>query len=164
MADLVTNTDMTGFPGAPYSDAVLEAAAESVRDDCGWHIAPSATETVVVEASGGVALLPSLRVTDVTEVRDAMTGEVLADWRVDKSAGVLHDLSAAYRRVEVDFTHGYDSCPPALKPVIAERAQAMGRGGYVRQESLGSRSVSLGGLEGGGALDALARYKLPPRP
>lgn len=161
--ELVENVSMVGFPGAPYSDAVLQAAAESVRADCGWHIAPVEAATVEVAVAGGVALLPSLQVVEVTAVRTAVSQTVLTGWRVDKGSGVLFGLGSV-SRVEVDYTHGYPDCPPALKPVIAERARAMAAGGYVRQESLGARSVTLAGFEGGGTSDALSRYRLPPRP
>lgn len=155
---LVVSAEMTGFPGAPFPENVLESAAESVRDDCGWHIAPEVTETVTRSATGTIVYLRSLKVTQVTAVRNAETGEVLEDWRLDEHTGILH-RSTWPRTVEVDLTHGYATCPAALKPMIADRANAMARGGYVQQESLGSRSVSLGRL----GSDA-AKYVLPPRP
>ena len=165
MADLVSNADLTGFPGAPFSEPVLRAAAESVRDECGWHIAPVVTETIEVEAVGNVAILPTLRIVTITEIRDARTGDPITGWHVDKRAGVVHGLPYC-RRIEVDLEHGHESCPPALLPAIADRAKAITTGGYVRQESLGSRSVAYatGPDIGVGAADPLARYKLPPRP
>lgn len=160
MGELVNSEDLAGFPGTPaLTDAVIEAAGESIRDECGWHIAPVLTETMDVLTSGRVAVLDTLRVVDVSEVRD-QSGEVLTGWRVDKRAGVIHGLPRC-RRVEVDLTHGYESCPAALKPVVIERARAIHVGGRVAQESLGSRSVS---YVPGGVDDPLARYKLPPRP
>ena len=161
MDDLVSNTDMDGFPGAPFSSGVLAAAAASVRDDCGWHIAPSVTETLQLRSTGPIVLLPSLHVTLVAEVRNAETGDVVDGWHLDARAGVLTRSPASSWpcRVEVDLTHGHATCPASLLPTIAERAAAFARGGHVRQESLGSRSVSMTQLE-----SAVARYALPPRP
>lgn len=160
MADLVSNAEMVGFPGAPYAEAILQSAGESVRDDCGWHVAPEVTETLELKSTGPIVLLPSLRVSAVTEVRNADTAEIVEGWHLDKRAGVLSRNASCWpARVEVDLTHGYESCPAGLKPTIAERARAIAAGGYVRQESLGSRSVSMSPLE-----SAAARYALPPRP
>lgn len=162
MADLVSNTDMEGFPGAPFAERVLAAAAGSVRDDCGWHIAPSVTETLQLRSTGPIVLLPSLHVTTVTAVRDADTGEPVEGWHLDQRAGVLSRSTSGScwpARLEVDLVHGHAACPASLLPTIAERAAAFARGGHVRQESLGSRSVSMSQLE-----SAVARYALPPRP
>ena len=165
MADLVSSEDLTGFPGAPFSEPVLRAAAESVRDECGWHIAPVLSETVKTVTVGNVALLPTLQVVEITAIRDARTGDTITGWHVDERAGVVHGLPYC-RRVEVDLRHGHEKCPAALLPAIADRAKAITTGGYVRQESLGSRSVAYatGPDIGVGAADPLARYKLPPRP
>tara|TARA_R100001244_G_scaffold6385_3_gene7478 strand:+ start:440 stop:922 length:483 start_codon:yes stop_codon:yes gene_type:complete len=160
VADLVSNSEMAGFPGAPYAEAVLQAAGESIRDDCGWHIAPAVTETLEIQSTGPIVLIPSLLVTTVTAVRDAETAELVEGWSLDKRAGVLSRNYGWWPKVvEVDLTHGHESCPAGLKPAIAERARAIAAGGHVRQESLGSRSISITPLE-----SAAARYALPPRP
>lgn len=165
MVDLVSTGDMTGFPGAPFAASVLRSAAESVRDECGWHIAPPVTETLKVRTVGPVAILPTLRIVSVSEVRDAKSGRVITGWCVDDESQTIRGLPHG-RRVEVDLEHGHEACPPALLPAIADRAKAIAAGGYIRQESLGSRSVSYatGPDVGVGAADPLARYKLPPRP
>jgi len=48
----------------------LHVAGEAVRQYCGWHIAPSITETVekIEIGSQGIIMLPSLYVTDVASV------------------------------------------------------------------------------------------------
>lgn len=165
MAELVESEDLTGFPGAPFPAAVVSAAGAAVQDLAGWHIAPEVTETIEVETYGAViALLPSLRVVDVTEVRDVVTGEVVEGWRVSKSTGVLRRTSGCWPDVvEVDLTHGYAECPPALLWVVAERAQR-GRAGLVRQENVGARSISYAKDYDSTGSSVLARYTLQPRP
>lgn len=162
--DLVEPEDLGEFPGAPFPRALVAAAAGAVRAEAGWHIAPVMFETVEVETGcGSVAMLPSLRVTRVVEVRD-LSGGVLDGWRVSRASGVLRRVSGRWPDViEVDFEHGYDVCPPELVPVVAERAQR-GKAGIVRQENLGSRSISLAQNDDPVSGEVLARYALPPRP
>lgn len=161
---LVDPDDLGEFPGAPFPAAIVDGAAGAIRAEAGWHIAPTVAETVEVETGGGtVALLPSLHVVNVTAVRD-LDGRVLDGWRVSKSSGVLRRTSGRWPDViEVDLEHGYDQCPPELLPVVAERAQR-GKAGIVRQENLGSRSISLAQTDDPVSSEVLARYALPPRP
>jgi hypothetical protein len=163
---LAAPADLADFPGAPFSAALVDAAAGSVRGEVGWHIAPAVTETVTVVSEGGTVLLvPSLRVTAVTEVRDVSgdTPEVLMDW-VFRRSGILERAYGWPKRhaIEVDLTHGYAETPPELLPVIADTARTLQRGGRVTQESLGSRSVSM--ASGNPASAVLARFTIPQRP
>lgn len=159
---LVSPADMEGFPGAPFSPGVLAAAAGQVRDDCGWHIAPKVTETVSVDTGGGtVALLPSLLVDSVQEVRGE-DGTVIEGWKF-RPHGVLRRAGGWPEVIEVDFIHGYEKCPPGLLSVIAERAQRI-KGGGVKSESLSGRSVSLETAPGSVTDGVLSKYILPGRP
>lgn len=162
---LVKPEDLVGFPGAPFPPAVVNAAAGAVRGEAEWHIAPEVTETATVETGGArVALLRSLRVVEVTEVRDADTGTVLDGWRVNEHTGVLTRKRGTWPTViEVDMRHGYEKCPDELLPVIAERAQRT-KAGIVSQENIGARSVSLRQNYDPTSAMVLARYMLPPRP
>lgn len=139
---LIDSVDLAGFRGAPFSPAVVEAAAESLRSECGWHIAPVAEDTVRLRGGGSILLLPSLRVSGVASVVDG-EGVAVTDWEWFES-GVLERAGGFPRVVVVTFTHGYDWCPRELLPVIAERAssQASGR---IKSEALAGRSVSLEG-------------------
>lgn len=160
---LVTTEDLAEFPGSPFSSSTVAAAAGAVRSECGWHIAPIVTETLTVDTDGGpILMLPTLALVSVSEVRDMTrdTPTVLTGWQMS-AAGMLSrpggwpwGLSA----VEVDCTHGYESCPPELLPTVVERMDRR-----VMQESLGSRSVSYAPDDGGSAA-VLARYKLPGLP
>lgn len=168
MAQLALPADLVDFPGAPFPPSIVEAACEAVRRDARWHIAPPVTETVTVDSGGGTLLvLPTLRMTAVTEVRD-VTGdapEVLTGWR-KSSAGLLYRSSGwpvGLAAVEVDLTHGHDVCPPELLPVIAARCQWALVDSTVSQQSSGPFSVSVRrDSETGGS--ALASHTLPKRP
>lgn len=129
--DLVGETDLDDFPGAPYPLLIVQAAAESLRRDCGWHIAPEVEETLTVDGTDGRELiLPTLRIVAITEIRDVTDPDnpvVLDDWRVANVRGIV------YRRIgwpcevgsiEVDLTHGYATCPPELFPEVATRCRA----------------------------------------
>lgn len=125
---LVAPADLAAFPGAPFVDTLVDAAAGSVRDDAGWHIAPSVTETLTVVSPGGTALLiPSLKytITSVRDVTDPANPETITNY-VDRRHGILHRSYgwATDHKYEVAVTHGYTTCPPALLPILAHRAQA----------------------------------------
>lgn len=161
-APLVTPAEVTGFPGAPFSSGVVSAAAGQVRDDCGWHIAPVVSETVTLDTGRGtVAILPSLQVVSVSTVRTE-DGAIIEGWRV-RPNGVLRRASGWPEVIVVDFTHGYEVCPPGLLSVVAERARQI-RGGGVKSESLSGRSVSLETAPGSVADGVLSKFMLPGRP
>lgn len=79
MDPLVSSTDPDW---AAYKDGdesyLLGAAGELIRRFCGWHIAPSLTVTVpkLRIGSANIIMLPSLHVTDVSEV---VVGEEIVD-------------------------------------------------------------------------------------
>jgi hypothetical protein len=164
---LLSEGDLGGFPGAPYTAQQATAAAAGVRTLCGWHIAPQVSETVVLDSDGGpLLLLPTLKLVEVAEVRD-LTGDeprAIEGWR-SSSAGMLYRRGGwprGFGAVEVTMTHGHEVCPPELVPEVAARAQAAKRDQSVSQETLGSRSVSL--RERAVASPVLERHMLPPRP
>lgn len=163
MADfpLAVASDLAAFKGAPFSPPVIEGAGESIRDECGWHIAPVKTDTVRLRGGGCVLILPSLHVTDVVSV-STPDGAVVTGWDWLPN-GVVERRVPFPRVVIVEFTHGYAKCPAALLGVIAERAST-GSYGRVRQESLGSRSVALeSGYDSVGG-SVVQKYTLPGRP
>lgn len=164
MVDLAIVTDLAGQPGGPFTAEGVKSAGDGIRAFCGWHIAPSVTETITIDSYGGpILMLPTLYLTAVTEVVDVSgdTPTVLTGWRKSR-AGMLslpQGWPCGFESVEVTFTHGYAACPAELFPVIAERTQRK-----VQQESLGSRSVSYATEDAEVMSSVVARYKLPPRP
>lgn len=161
LAPLATAAELAGFKGAPFEDSVVHAAGESIRDECGWHIGPSARTTVryrgVKGATAPIIILPTLRLTNVLTVTDK-AGNPLdgLDWLEN---GVLERDGGFPPWVEVTFQHGYDSCPKALLPIIAERAAAASRG-RIKSEALSGRSVSLEGGYDPASSAVLSKYKL----
>lgn len=166
---LVAPDDLDGFPGAPFAQGIVDAAAGSVRGEAGWHIAPSITETITLDTDGGRYLfLPTMRLTAVSEVRD-VTGDapkVLSDWRKSR-AGMLYRAGgwpSGLESVEVDLTHGYDACPDELLSVIAARAQAARINQAAGNVRLGSLSISPSGEDTSGHDATVARYTIPSAP
>lgn len=108
--------------GVPLPDGIDQdaaaAASAAVRDYCDWHIAPLLTETVKVPVSRDrVAQLPTLRVVSVASVNGVTSGY---DWLPNGRLlviGVPHTGT-----VEVVFTHGYATCPPAVQAAVLQLA------------------------------------------
>lgn len=170
--DLASPADLADLPGAPFTDAQVDAAVAALRAHAGWHIAPPRTETLTLDVIGGSrVVLPSLRVTAVAEVRNTYedTPVEITDFRWSE-AGVLSrrycSLPCGFRALEVDITHGYDECPPELLPSIAACAATASLSPAVASRGIGPFSESYRPVDGsvfaGDA--AVARYTLPPRP
>lgn len=157
MTALIQASDLAGFRGAPFSDPVVQAAAESLRTQCEWHIAPSEIGTVKLRGGSDVLLLPSMHVTEVQSVVDNY-GQPVTGWEWFPN-GVLECPAGFPPFVSVTFTHGWPACPADLLPIIAERAlsQASGR---VRSEAAGGVSVSLEGGYDPDSARVLAKYRL----
>lgn len=162
MEPLVKGTDLIGFKGAPFPATVMDGAAESIRTECEWHIAPVIVTTVKIRAGGAdTVLLPTLRLVEVEEVTSS-TGEPVTGWE-ELENGVLERAGGFPRFINVRFRHGYEKCPPELLSVIAERSVS-GAAGRISQESLGSRSVSLESGYDSVSMSVLQKYKLQGSP
>lgn len=171
---LVSASDLTDFPGAPFPLMLVAAASASVRADAGWHIAPVVTETLTLDSDGGRFLvLPTLRLVSVVSVTDVTgtAGWLLDGWRRTQS-GALYRANgwpAGYSAVEVTLTHGYTSVPADLLPVIAARCQRSLTDATItqRSETVGARTSSeaynINRLELEAANTGVERYMLPPR-
>lgn len=144
------------------------AGIDAVQAYCGWHIAPSRSEAVRVEGDGGrVILLPSLHVTDATEVRDE-SGKVVTGWKVREN-GVARGRWRCHELYEFDIVHGYDAMPGEVTDIIAELDGRGPGGGALVQVGQVRYATGSDGAPVGGSLTLaqkaiLDRYKLPPRP
>lgn len=102
-------------------DSALAAAHGAIRRWCGWHVAPSITETLILNGNGGnTILLPSKHVTAVTQVLvEGEDATALADWGEEGTLELLgpRRFSRRRRSVEITLTHGYD---PDEVPEIAD--------------------------------------------
>ena len=129
---------------------LLRSVGETIRQYCGWHLAPSVTETVekLPIGSGGIVMLPSLHVTDVSEVivqanpeatpqlKDPSTYvwhrqgfiEPVNRAQFGSVAGYWYEPGPAFLPVTdgglatVTFTHGYAELPLDIKRVAYELA------------------------------------------
>lgn len=177
---LATSEQLAGYPGGPFSVDTIDATAEAIRMEAGWHIAPVVTETLTLDSDGEAALtLPTLKLVDVLAVRywngaatvplggwDARTGWSERRCSIYRSGG----FPAGRRRLEVDVVHGYEQTPKALLAGMA-RIMAGPSMSEVAAETLPGHSVTfrtdtvnanmVAGLLTSGSL---AKLKLGPRP
>lgn len=161
---LCSPDDLYSFPGYPFSDDLVAVASADIRAEARWHIAPVVTETVTVFSTGERELfIPSKRIVSVTLARSGVT--VLTFTEI--APGVLWRPTCwPIGRIEVDLTHGYDSLPKDLLPVIASRAR---NAANPRDPSVASRTVGQVAesyRDAGGASTAtvdpvVARYAVP---
>lgn len=168
MPALAAPADVEGLFGSPFTQAAIDIASAGIRSTAGWHIAPEVTETLTLDSDGSTRLLlPTLKLVEVTEVRDVRedTPVVLDGWRMSP-AGVLVRTCGGWpcgvQAIEVDVVHGYDSCPPELLPLIAAGCRSQGADSAVKSQTTGPFSVTY--RDSAGVDPALARYMLPPRP
>lgn len=187
MADLllVNDPDLVDFTseddGPPTNRALfyLRAACEEVRRYCGWHIAPSQTETVskLPIGSQGILMLPSLYVTDVASVfvDNVVLDPAGYEWF---RQGFIETRSPVYRYgwtglvggggplATVTMTHGYTSCPLDVKAVLfdlMETAIETPRGGVESVTAPGygvTFSTEDGNSLSQGMRDKLAPYRI----
>lgn len=157
---------MTVYPD--LLEGVIDPVVQGViRGYCEWHIAPSVTETFVLDGPGlaCMVVLPTLHVTAVTAI--LVDGVAL-----DLSAVIWYengllfgDFGETRRGVSVTATHGYVGTPSELEAVAERLTTPIPVGGTVR---VGDVSVS-GGPSNSAGFDPycsaiLDRYRLPRRP
>ncbi|AMQ66951.1 MULTISPECIES: hypothetical protein [Mycolicibacterium] len=124
--ELVKDTDLAKLEDGDDAEFFLTAAESAVRDYCGWHIAPSRTETNKRVQAGqrGLLILDTMHLTDVAKVE--VDGRELDpedyEW---EACGVIHRRTPSWPVdpwVTVTFTHGYEECPPNVAMVVLELA------------------------------------------
>ena len=141
--DLARPTDLAGFPGAPFSDAQVDAAAAAVRRAAGWHIAPVRTETKALDVAciESRLRLPTRLLVSLDEVRDGETGDVIAadTYRVSHALAQARRSAgwpSGYEAVEVDMTHGYEETPADVLAVVAQAVALARRDPTIQSVSL----------------------------
>lgn len=126
----------------------LDEAISDIREACGWHIAPSFTETVTLDGPGrSVLLLPSLHVTAVGSVTE--NGRELVEgtdyeWSAKGTLRRRCGWTDRYRGIVVEFTHGYDVVPAKLAALILDVATA------AAEVPVGQQPEKIGPFEFGG--------------
>ena len=153
----------------------LAAAEAAVRAYCGWHIAPTVIEDVVLDGSGTRSLfLKTLRLRDViaAEVSGVPVDVASLEWSEAgflRADGIFPDR---LRSVRLTIEHGFDSAADVAQIIrdIAGRADNA-PGGVVREQAGGlaiSNSLTAPGVAGGVVLmdherRMLDKYRLPGR-
>lgn len=126
----------------------LNAANAAVRRECGWHVAPVITETLILDGRGGpTLLLPSQRVTAVLSVKndgEDVTGQV----RFSRRAGVLtlaSGWSTEVGSIEIELTHGHPiEDVPEIAALIVTLTKRAAVGGTVVSQSVGPFAQRVG--------------------
>ncbi len=150
--------------GTPADQA---AGAAAIAAWCGWHVAPTRTDTVKIEGDGGrVLLLPSLNVRSVTQILDEDGNEVTDyKWRQN---GVLRGCWACEEEYTITFVHGYDSMPTELQAIVDTYSIDGTGSGALRSRAAGPFSESYGASDleqqPMSVRAILGRYQLPARP
>lgn len=124
-----------------------KAAQRVIRSYCGWHVAPSITETLYVDSYGGRTLtLPSKHVTSITSIR-INDQEMIQDasWSQAGTVQFTTDcLPDAPRSVRITLTHGYNAedVPEVIElmRVVAQRAAQ--QQSIVASQSVNGSSIS----------------------
>ncbi|HET8768683.1 MAG TPA: hypothetical protein VFM86_15260 [Pedococcus sp.] len=169
-------SDLTDYQSGDPQTLIYQATA-LVRSYCGWHVSPSATDTVTVMGSGRPSiLLPSLYVTAVSAVTEDGVTLTGSDFVWDAS-GIVGRVGVPWttpdKAVTVTFTHGYDQAGDfaAVILAVASRAQASPDGVVRRQAGLVSETYSQTGTGTAGGVsllphekDILRAYRIPRTP
>lgn len=154
-----------------------DVALATVVAYCGWHIAPSITEDVLLDGTLATVLrLPTLHLTALNSLVICETTIVDVDDHAQvewSQAGYLRrraGFGGQLRGVAANITHGYDDMPLDVQAVIdglASRA-AYPSSPYVQVGQV-RVATDASGLPLGGSLTSveqsvLDRYRLPPYP
>ncbi|QTJ64979.1 hypothetical protein HYG77_04775 [Rhodococcus sp. ZPP] len=122
--------DFSEYPNlCDYPSPETAMAADLVRGECGWHIAPAHEVTLFLDSDGGQVLsLPSLHVVSVSAVTDA-DDEAIEGWEFS-TMGLLERTGGrrwprGRRAVKVTFTHGLAAAPHAIIAVVNDIADTL---------------------------------------
>lgn len=147
---------LSSSPAPTDAEFWIQAATDSVRKYCGWHVTPEHFETLVLDGSGAHVLqLPSKRVVsvDAVLVNDA---PVEVEW---SQAGLLTRKDGAcwptrFRSVSVNLMHGHDMAGD-IQGIVAGIAQrgAMNPSGIVVSQRAGTQSATF--ASSGGAVGSI---------
>lgn len=164
--DLINPDQLNGQPGAPFTQAAVDAAVATLRRMADWHIAPQRTETLTLDGSETrLLVVPTLRLTSVTAVRDVSGSAplTLSGWRASQ-AGMIRRAAGwpcGFGVLEVDVVHGYANAPADLLPAIAALCELAAAELDVQQESLGAWSVTARDSLAQAHAETIEAYALP---
>jgi hypothetical protein len=180
--ELLTGTSVP-VGDQPRVEALLEAASDAIREECGWHIAPvELGVTMTVDGSDGlIQNLPTLHLTAVTSVTDDERALTASEFHWSERGQLTKGSwrSGAYgarwtwkpRGVVAVVDHGYPACPASIELLLCalvKNALPLVPAG-VKSESKGPFSITYADDAARSSIvlseadkAALARYALPP--
>lgn len=156
MAELSATSPIVGANTATDDAFWLNAAHQAVRRECGWHVAPVITETLVLDGRGGkTLLLPSQRVLEILEVLNDGK-DVTEKVKYSRRSGVAtldSGWSCDVGAIRVQLKHGYtleDAADVAgVIAAVKKRASTAAFGAVVEQSIAGARVRYNTGQDGG---------------
>jgi hypothetical protein len=166
---LLNTGDLDAFQSSD-PEFFTNAAGETIRNFCQWHIFPSitVTETVPIKPDGTI-MLPTLYLTDVASVViNGLTQDPSAYewhpsgfvrrfrkdyfewplWPLESEQPFREYPSPVARWADVTYTHGYDEIPPAVNVVgleLTSRAMEL-PAGVATEITAGPQSIRFGAL------------------
>lgn len=165
--NLLNPTDFASFQ-AKDPTWFLGASGETIRDCCGWHIAPIISDTNVEAKIGnmGIIMLPTLNLVSVQSLK--LNGAELTNdvWEAHAAGYITYHGYAGMRArgqtVRVDFTHGFEKPPKAVAEVGYElTGRTMEKpSGVVKHMTRGPTDIDF--LEFGAVLSPDQKARLGP--
>lgn len=169
---LVTGPELAADPrfsgSAADAVALADVVSARIRAWCGWHIAPSVTETIKLDGpGGGLLMLPTLHLTDLIHIENNGNEIIDPEWsQIGVVRARCRRWTSRFRGIEVEMTHGFPTVPAELIGMALEIGLRLWTvDGWVRSEQTGGVSVSYfaSTASGGFLMDetqVLGRYKL----
>lgn len=135
---LLTPEEYEAYLADP-TDTRIDAVTAYIRGRCGWHIAPSMTETLTLDgADARVLSVPTLHLTAITSVTEGGV-DVTADIEWTALGLLRHPRRWAdrWRSIVITVTHGYETVPADLSKIVAEAAARLPAPGGSGPEKIG---------------------------
>lgn len=131
----------------PRAEEALDGASQAIRNYCGWHVTPVATETLVLDGPGGRLLsLPTKRVVSIASiVEDETTLADNTDFRWSEDGSVKRKTcrwSDDFRILTVVLTHGYDTALDLKRVLLSVVMRELSSPSGATREQAGAVSVS----------------------
>lgn len=154
----ITGVDATG------SELLIAGVSDIIRQECGWHIAPSLECSYEPLSGGRLFLLPALWVTEVSSVFDKLENRKMeqGEYEVARNGIVrrccFQNWGEQLGRYTVTYKAGYDVVPDILKTICAQAsASAIKSPVGIASESVGDVSVSYSTTGRAGAIALTSR-------
>lgn len=136
------------FSSNPRVESAINAASQSIRNYCGWHICPMMTCTSYPVGGTVVARLPATYVSEVNGVTEDGVELTTDDyqWRRD---GLLkrsprHQWSDKWDAITVEYVAGYsvDAVPDLIEAIVSIASGVLSVSAGVISESADGVSIS----------------------